>query len=212
MTSDLRAKARSAAKLRTRRPAYCRGASAAGRGQRYATPIYYAPRTRLRFSDKLSEINWILRARHRDLAASASRCSIRWRRATSILGPADKWCASPSAWSFCSSSRWSTSAWISLAYPAYGGVTAFGRRCRLGHVGLGAQRWIDIGPLQLAAVGADEDCPGAGARALSARLDLEDVSKPLHLFRRCADDRLPAGLVLLQPNLGTATILIVGDA
>ena len=49
------------------------------------------------------------------------------------------------------------------------GAAAADRGGLAGHVGLGAQRWIELGPLGSAAVGADEDRAGAGAGALPAR-------------------------------------------
>jgi len=59
--------------------------------------------------------------------------------------------------------------WMGLAYPAYGAslvlliaVEAAGR------VGLGAQRWIELGPVAIAAIGVDEDRAHSGACPLSA--------------------------------------------
>ncbi len=103
--------------------------------------------------------------------------------------------------------------WFQLAYPIYGvsllllvAVELFGR------TGKGAERWIEIGPLQLQ---PSELMKVALILALSRFLHgllTEDVSRPTRLFMALMLIMVPAGLVLMQPNLGTATILIVGGA
>jgi rod shape determining protein RodA len=101
--------------------------------------------------------------------------------------------------------------WYQLAYPIYGATlllliaTEF-----LGRMGKGAERWIDIGPLQLQ---PSELMKIALILALSRFLHgvlLDDVSRPTRLLPALLLILIPAGLVLMQPNLGTATILIVG--
>jgi rod shape determining protein RodA len=101
--------------------------------------------------------------------------------------------------------------WYQLAYPIYGATlllliaTEF-----LGRMGKGAERWIDIGPLQLQ---PSELMKIALILALSRFLHgvlLDDVSRPTRLLPALLLILVPAGLVLMQPNLGTATILIVG--
>jgi rod shape determining protein RodA len=99
--------------------------------------------------------------------------------------------------------------WMNLAYPAYAlallllvGVEV------AGHVGLGAQRWIELGPLQLQPSELMKiSLVLALARYLHG-LGVEDVSRPLRLLIPLVMIALPAVLVLLQPNLGTATILV----
>jgi rod shape determining protein RodA len=99
--------------------------------------------------------------------------------------------------------------WMNLAYPAYAlallllvGVEV------AGHVGLGAQRWIELGPLQLQPSELMKiSLVLALARYLHG-LGVEDVSRPLRLLIPLVMIGLPAALVLLQPNLGTATILV----
>jgi len=101
--------------------------------------------------------------------------------------------------------------WYQLAYPIYGATlllliaTEF-----LGRMGKGAERWIDIGPLQLQ---PSELMKIALILALSRFLHgvlLDDVSRPTRLLPALLLILAPAGLVLMQPNLGTATILIAG--
>jgi rod shape determining protein RodA len=99
--------------------------------------------------------------------------------------------------------------WMSVAYPAY--IVAFLLLIVVqvaGHVGLGADRWIQIGPLQLQ---PSELMKIALVLALARylhRLSVEDVSKPKHLLIPVVMILAPAILVLKQPNLGTATILV----
>ncbi len=77
---------------------------------------------------------------------------------------------------------------------------------RMGHVGKGAQRWIDLGGLQmqpseLAKIGL--------VMALAAwfhRASWERVGNPLFLIPPALMILLPVGLILKEPNLGTAAI------
>ena len=100
--------------------------------------------------------------------------------------------------------------WMSLAYPAY--AISFLLLIAVdvaGHVGLGAQRWIELGPLQLQPSELMKiSLILALARYLHG-LSVEDVSRPLRLIVPLAMIGLPAVLVLLQPNLGTAMIIVM---
>ena len=82
-----------------------------------------------------------------------------------------------------------------------------------GHVGKGAQRWIDIGPLQLQ---PSELMKVALVLALAAwfhRASWERVGNPLFLVPPAILVLIPVGLILKQPNLGTALITaMVGAA
>ncbi len=101
--------------------------------------------------------------------------------------------------------------WFQLAYPIYGVTLLLLVAVEFtGRMGKGAERWIDIGPLQLQ---PSELMKIALILALSRFLHgvlLDDVSRPTRLFAALLLIVMPAGLVLLQPNLGTATILIAG--
>jgi rod shape determining protein RodA len=103
--------------------------------------------------------------------------------------------------------------WMSLAYPFYALCLVLLVVVQVaGHTGLGAQRWIDLGPVQLQ---PSELMKIALILALSRYLhglDVEDVSKPLRLLVPLAMIGIPAALVLMQPNLGTATILMMDGA
>jgi len=98
--------------------------------------------------------------------------------------------------------------WMSLAYPAYWismallvAVEAAGR------VGLGAQRWIELGPIVLQ---PSELMKIALILALARHLhglQPGDVSRPIKLAQPLLMIAAPVVLVLFQPNLGTATLL-----
>jgi rod shape determining protein RodA len=98
--------------------------------------------------------------------------------------------------------------WMALAYPAYGIALFLLVVVEVaGHVGLGAQRWIELGPLQLQ---PSELMKISLVLALARYLhgqSVEEVSWPLRLFIPLAMIGAPVVLVLLEPNLGTATIL-----
>ncbi|OJU11384.1 MAG: rod shape-determining protein RodA, partial [Alphaproteobacteria bacterium 64-11] len=101
--------------------------------------------------------------------------------------------------------------WMSLAYPAYGvALLLLIAVDVVGHVGLGAQRWISLGPLDLQ---PSELMKISLVLALSRYLhgkSVEEVSKPVPLAIGLAMIAVPAIFVFLQPNLGT-TLIIVAD-
>jgi rod shape determining protein RodA len=101
--------------------------------------------------------------------------------------------------------------WMSLAYPAYGlALLLLIAVVVVGHVGLGAQRWISLGPLDLQ---PSELMKISLVLALSRYLhgkSIEEVSKPVPLAIGLAMIGIPAVFVVLQPNLGT-TLIILAD-
>jgi rod shape determining protein RodA len=104
--------------------------------------------------------------------------------------------------------------WMSLAYPLYGAALVLLLATTImGKVGgLGAQRWLELGPLQIQ---PSELMKISLVLALSRYLhgqQVEDISKPLKLLIPLAMIGLPAVLVLMQPNLGTAMILCADGA
>ncbi len=77
---------------------------------------------------------------------------------------------------------------------------------KMGHVGKGAERWLDIGPLQLQ---PSEIMKVALAMALASwfnRASWARVGNPLFLILPGVAVLLPVGLILKEPNLGTAFI------
>jgi len=101
--------------------------------------------------------------------------------------------------------------WMSLAYPAYAlALLLLVAVDVAGHVGLGAQRWIMIGPLELQPSELMKvSLILALARFLHGK-SVEDVSKPLSLGIALAMIGLPAFFVVVEPNLGT-TLIILAD-
>ncbi|MEO1911135.1 MAG: rod shape-determining protein RodA [Paracoccus sp. (in: a-proteobacteria)] len=79
-----------------------------------------------------------------------------------------------------------------------------------GAIGMGAQRWIDIGPIR---VQPSELMKISQVLLLAAYydwLDLKKVSRPLWVLIPVVLILAPTGLVLMQPDLGTSIMLITG--
>ncbi len=79
-----------------------------------------------------------------------------------------------------------------------------------GSVGMGAQRWIEIGPLNLQ---PSELMKVSLVMLLAAYydwLDVRKVSRPLWVLVPVLLILAPTGLVLVQPDLGTAIMLVAG--
>jgi rod shape determining protein RodA len=82
-----------------------------------------------------------------------------------------------------------------------------------GNVGKGAQRWIDIGPLQLQPSELMKIMLVLGLAAWFQRASWERMGNLLFLLPPALAVLLPVGLILKQPNLGTALITgMVGAA
>jgi rod shape determining protein RodA len=75
-----------------------------------------------------------------------------------------------------------------------------------GNVGKGAQRWIDLGPLQLQPSELMKIMLVLALAAWFQRATWERVGNPLFLIPPALAVLLPMGLILKQPNLGTAMI------
>ena len=101
--------------------------------------------------------------------------------------------------------------WLSLAYPAYAlallllvAVEFFGT------TGMGAQRWIEIGPIR---VQPSEVMKLAMVLTLARYfhgITLDQISRPIFLLPALLIIFVPAALVLRQPDLGTAVLLVTG--
>ena len=79
-----------------------------------------------------------------------------------------------------------------------------------GVVGMGAQRWIDIGPLRLQPSELTKVTLVMVLAAYYDWLDVKKVSRPLWVLIPLLVIMLPAGLTLIQPDLGTAILIIMG--
>ncbi len=100
--------------------------------------------------------------------------------------------------------------WMGLAYPAYFVSLLLLVAVEVaGHVGLGAQRWIELGPLELQ---PSELMKIALVLALARYLNglaAGEISRPFRLIAGLALIAAPVVLVLMQPNLGTAALLLM---
>ncbi|WP_207539437.1 rod shape-determining protein RodA [Sabulicella rubraurantiaca] len=82
-----------------------------------------------------------------------------------------------------------------------------------GEVGKGAQRWIDLGPLQLQPSEAMKIILVLTLAAWFQRASWERVGNPLYLLPPLILVLIPAALIFKQPNLGTSLItLMLGGA
>ena len=100
--------------------------------------------------------------------------------------------------------------WFRVAYPGY--LAAIGLLVSVEYlgVGTGSQRWIDLGPILLQ---PSELMKIALVLALARYfhgLSHEDVGRIIYLIVPTAMVLLPVALVLRQPDLGTAGMLLMG--
>lgn len=102
--------------------------------------------------------------------------------------------------------------WLRIAYPLYGLMLFLLVVVEImGHIGMGAQRWINFGFFVLQ---PSELMKIALVLALGKyfnSLSLEDIGHPLKLVAPILIVLAPVGLVLLQPNLGTAMLLMLAS-
>ncbi|MDV4145107.1 MULTISPECIES: rod shape-determining protein RodA [Shimia] len=101
--------------------------------------------------------------------------------------------------------------WSSLSWIAYGGTILLLILVEvMGSVGMGAQRWIDLGFMRLQ---PSELMKITLVMALAAYYDWlspNRTSRPLWLLPPIALILLPTALVLRQPDLGTSILLLAG--
>jgi rod shape determining protein RodA len=79
-----------------------------------------------------------------------------------------------------------------------------------GTVGMGAQRWIDLGFMRLQPSELTKITLVMILAAYYDWLDIRKVSRPLYVFLPLLLILLPTFLVLRQPDLGTALLLVAG--
>ena len=98
--------------------------------------------------------------------------------------------------------------WVTLAYPAYFVALVLLVAVEMfGTAGMGAQRWIALGPIQIQ---PSEIMKVAVVLALARYyhgINIEQVSRPLYLIVPLVLIGLPVALVLKQPDLGTAVLI-----
>ncbi len=106
-----------------------------------------------------------------------------------------------------------TRVWMRYAYVVYGvGVLMLVWVDVAGVVGMGAQRWINLGPLSL----QPSEIMKVAIVLVLARyfhgLNHEQIGRPQYLVWPLVLVAIPSGLVLVQPDLGTATMLLLTSA
>ncbi len=79
-----------------------------------------------------------------------------------------------------------------------------------GHIGMGAQRWLDLGPIKLQPSELMKIALVLTLAAYYEWLDLDRKSRPLWVLIPVALILIPTALVLKQPDLGTAVMLVAG--
>lgn len=100
--------------------------------------------------------------------------------------------------------------WFRLAYPAYGvGLLLLLYVDVMGYVGMGAQRWIDLGVIKLQPSELMKIATVLALARFFHASTLEDVRRPFFLIVPLALVCVPVGLVILQPDLGTALKILM---
>ena len=176
------------------------------------TRPYVAAKNRLSIGDKMMDVNWGL------VLLIALLASAGFAMLYSVAGGHFSPWATPQIIRFIAGcfilvavAMIDIRIWMSLAYPAYAlALLLLVAVVVAGHSGLGAQRWINLGgvdlqPSELMKV----SLVLALARFLHGK-SVEEVSRPLSLGIAMAMIGIPAIFVVLQPNLGT-TLIIVAD-
>jgi len=100
--------------------------------------------------------------------------------------------------------------WMQLAYPIYGlALFMLIAVDVLGVIGMGAQRWLDLYFIQL----QPSELMKIGLVLAMARyyhhVNIENIGRISHLFVPLALIGAPVGLVIVQPDLGTAMMLVL---
>jgi rod shape determining protein RodA len=100
--------------------------------------------------------------------------------------------------------------WMQLAYPIYGvALVMLIAVDVLGVIGMGAQRWLDLYVIQL----QPSELMKIGLVLALARyyhhVSTENIGRIVHLFVPLGLIVVPVGLVMVQPDLGTAMMLIL---
>lgn len=86
-------------------------------------------------------------------------------------------------------------------------VTLLAMVLKMGHVGKGAERWINLGGLQFQPSEFSKIALVLMLSTWFCRIEREDMGNPVRLIIPALLTLLPVVLVLKEPNLGTATIV-----
>ncbi|MGB9152514.1 MAG: rod shape-determining protein RodA [Alphaproteobacteria bacterium] len=102
--------------------------------------------------------------------------------------------------------------WLQYAYPMYGVMLFLLVVVEvMGHIGMGAQRWINLGFFVIQPSELMKITLVLALAKYFHSLSLEDIGHPIKLVAPLAMVLAPVGLVLLQPNLGTALLLTLAS-
>jgi rod shape determining protein RodA len=100
--------------------------------------------------------------------------------------------------------------WLQIAYPLYGVMLLLLLTVEImGHIGMGAQRWINLGFIVIQPSELMKITLVLALAKYFHGLSMEDIGHPIKLLAPVAMVLAPVGLVLMQPNLGTAMLLIL---
>jgi rod shape determining protein RodA len=100
--------------------------------------------------------------------------------------------------------------WLRSAYLFYAAAVVLLVAVELrGAVGMGAQRWIDLGIIQLQPSELMKIALVLALARYFSVLTVEEIGRPLRLILPTLFILLPAALVMKQPDLGTAMMLVL---
>jgi rod shape determining protein RodA len=103
--------------------------------------------------------------------------------------------------------------WMRLAYPLFGfGLLLLVWVDIKGHVGMGAQRWINLGFMQLQPSEVMKVLTVLALARFFSSATHDDVKNPLFLIFPIMIIALPIGLVMAQPDLGTGMMILLAAA
>jgi rod shape determining protein RodA len=103
--------------------------------------------------------------------------------------------------------------WRNMAGLAYAGSLMLLIAVELfGSIGMGAQRWIELGPLRLQPSELSKITLVMLLAAYYDWLDIRKTSRPIWVLIPVILIMIPTALVLVQPDLGTALLLMMGGA
>lgn len=103
--------------------------------------------------------------------------------------------------------------WYRAAYPIYGiGFILLIIVEIMGHVGMGAQRWIDLGIIQIQPSELMKIAVVLALAKMFHSATIDDMRRLRFLILSGAMILAPVALVLLQPNLGTSVMIVMVGA
>jgi rod shape determining protein RodA len=100
--------------------------------------------------------------------------------------------------------------WLKLAYPAYAvGFVLLVAVDIAGQIGMGAQRWLDLGPIQIQPSEIMKIALVVSLARYFHGLTAEETGRIIYVIPPTLMVLAPAGLVMIQPDLGTAALMVL---